>query len=112
MRPRACFTTYNSFFPILLKEKKDYGRMDQRTDGRIDIPSYREARTHKEYMTLRISIEHLLCHLILELLPHPKLPYFTIVTCALAPGVAYIHSSLLASDTSRCTLGKTREYGN
>ena len=63
-------------------------------------------------MTLRISNEHLSCHLIFELLLHPKHLYFAMVTCALSPGMASVHTSLLASDMSRYVPGKTREYGN
>ena len=62
-------------------------------------------------MTLRISSEHLLCHLILELF-HPKHPYFAMVTGELAQGMAPVHTSLLTSYMSRYMPGKTREYGN
>jgi hypothetical protein len=54
----------------------------------------------------------LLCHLILELFFHPKHPYFATVTRVLAPGMAPVHTSLLASDICRYMPGKTREYGN
>ena len=39
-------------------------------------------------------------HLILDLIPYPKLPYFSIVRCALAQGMASVHTSLLASNTT------------
>lgn len=50
--------------------------------------------------------------LTLELLLSPKHPYFATVICALAPGMASVYSSLLASDIGRYMLGKTGEYGN
>ena len=50
------------------------------------------------YMTLRISSKHLLCHLLLEILLHPKYPYFATVTGKLAPGIAPVHTSQLASN--------------
>ena len=50
------------------------------------------------YMTLRISSEHLSCHLILELSLHPKHPY--LVTGELDAGMAPVHTSLLTSDIS------------
>ena len=64
------------------------------------------------HMTLRIWTEHLWCHLILELFFHPKYPYFATITGVLAPGMALVHTSLLASDIYRYMPGKTREYGN
>ena len=63
-------------------------------------------------MTLNFLNEYLLRHLILHLIPHHKLPYFALVTCALAQGMASVHTSLLASNISRYMPGKTREYGN
>ena len=62
-------------------------------------------------MTLRISKEHLLCHLILDLLLHPKHPHLATVICVLTPGMASVHTSLLASDISQYMPGKIREYG-
>ena len=57
-------------------------------------------------MTWKFWNEYLLRHLILDLIPHPKLPYFAIATCPLAQGMASVHASLLASDTSQYTPGK------
>ena len=51
-------------------------------------------------MTWNFWNEYLLRHLILDLIPHPKLPYFAIATCPLAQGMASVHASLLASDRS------------
>ena len=67
---------------------------------------------NRVYKTLRIWTEHLWCHLILELFFHPKHPYFATITSVLAPGMALVHTSLLASDIYRYMPGKTQEYGN
>ena len=64
------------------------------------------------HKTLRIWTEHLWCHLILELFFYPKPPYFATITGVLAPGMALVHTSLLASDIYRYMPGKTQEYGN
>ena len=63
-------------------------------------------------MTLRIWTEHLRCPLILKLFFHPKHLYFATITGVLAPGMALVHTSLLASDIYRYMPGKTQEYGN
>ena len=50
------------------------------------------------HMTLKIRIRYLPIHLISELILPPKLPYFATVTCALAPGMASVHTRLLATN--------------
>ena len=50
--------------------------------------------------------------LILDLIPHPKLPYFAIVTCALAQGMTSVHISRYEPDMCQYMPGKTQEYGN